>query len=191
MFKSFLVALDGSTTSNAGLKTALELARAQGGKIIGLHVIDDRGILINIQEGQLPARYFDKLYTAMRTRGQTVLAKAETAARKAGMQMVPLLADCRGKMVAEAILDQAQMTKADMIVMGTHGRRGLARTIMGSTAEEVLREAEVPVLLVRSPRPRKRKATPLPKAASFQKTSRSRAPVRRARLGQVPDRAAA
>lgn len=63
MFESFLVALDGSTTSNAGLRTALELARANAGKIIGLHVIDDRGILINIQDGQLPAKYFDKLST--------------------------------------------------------------------------------------------------------------------------------
>lgn len=175
MFESFLVALDGSTTSNAGLRTALELARANAGKIIGLHVIDDRGILINIQDGQLPAKYFDKLYAAMRTHGQTVLAKAESAARKAGVQMTPLLAGGRGKMVAQAILDQAQRTKADMIVMGTHGRRGLARAIMGSTAEEVLREAKVPVLLVRSPRRHKRKTTPLPKVGSSQRTSRSRA----------------
>lgn len=179
MFEYLLVALDGSNTSNAGLKTALELARANGGKIIGLHVIDNRGILINIQDGQLPAKYFDKLYAAMRTRGQTVLAKAETAARKAGVQMTPLLTDCGRKMVAQAIVDQAQRTKADMIAMGTHGRRGLARAVMGSTAEEVLRESKVPVLLVRSPRPHKRKTTPLPEAASFPKTSRSRAPVRR------------
>ncbi|HLX27722.1 MAG TPA: universal stress protein [Casimicrobiaceae bacterium] len=152
MLESILVALDGSATSNAGLNCALRFARDHRARLVGLHVIDDRGILINVQEGHLPAKYFDKLYATMRRRGQTILARAQTAARSAGVKMTPLLIDSRGQMVAHAILEQARATKSDMIVMGTHGRRGVARVLMGSDAEEVVHEATVPVLLVRSPR---------------------------------------
>jgi len=52
--------------------------------------------------------------------------------------------------VADVILKQAKKTRADLIVMGTHGRRGVARLVMGSDAEGVVRGAPVPVLLVRS-----------------------------------------
>lgn len=176
MLGSILVSLDGSATSNAGLRAAIELARDYRARLIGLHVIDDRGIALNLEEGRLPKKYFDKLYAEMRKRGHTVLAKAEAAAREAGVQMTPLLADCRGKLVALAIVDQARTAKADMIVMGTHGRRGIARALMGSDAEEVVREAMVPVLLVRSPRYAKRKAASVPKAAPSHTMRRARAP---------------
>ena len=165
MVRSILVALDGSATSNAELRAALALARDHGATLTGLHVVDDRGIVINLAERQLPAEYFQRLYAAMRKRGQKILARAEGVARKAGVPMTPLLADSRRKMVAQAILDQARETNADIIVMGTHGRRGIARAILGSDAEEVLREANVPLLLVRSPRYSKRKGVPLRKAA--------------------------
>jgi nucleotide-binding universal stress UspA family protein len=61
--------------------------------------------------------------------------------------------------VADLIVKQAKKWGADVIVLGTHGRRGLTRVVMGSDAETVLRETPLPVLLVRSPlRPRKRRA---------------------------------
>jgi nucleotide-binding universal stress UspA family protein len=176
MFRSILVSLDGSPTANAGLRAALELARDHGARLTGLHVIDDRGIVINLQQGDLPAEYFHKLYATMRKHGQTVLTRAQAVAQKAGVPMTSLLADSRGNMVAHAILDQARKTKADMIVMGTHGRRGVARAILGSDAEEVLREANVPVLLIRSPRHSKRKGVPSPKAAPSRRKGISRAP---------------
>ena len=61
-----------------------------------------------------------------------------------------MLVESRGHSVADTILEQARKTKADVIVLGTHGRRGLSRILMGSDAEAVVREARVPVLLVRS-----------------------------------------
>ena len=162
MITSVLVALDGSATSNAGLRVALDLARDRDAALTGLHVIDDRGIVINLREGHLPAEYFHKLYAAMRKRGQSVLTKAEAVARRAGVPMTAVLADAGGKMVAQAILDQSRKMKPDLIVMGTHGRRGIARAIMGSDAEEVLRETNIPMLFVRSPRYPKRRNVALP-----------------------------
>ena len=165
MITSILVALDGTATSNAGLRAALELARDHGARLTALYVIDDRGIVINLDEGRLPAEYFHKLYAAMHKHGQTVLTKAEAMARRAGVAMTALLVDAHGKLVAQAILDQARKRKADMIVMGTHGRRGIARAIMGSDAEEVLREANLPVVLIRSPRFSKREVAPSSRVA--------------------------
>jgi len=149
MFKCIMVTLDGGAPSNAGLKAALELARDQHARLVGLHVIDDRGILANLDEGHLPAKYLDRLYGVMRKEGQSILAKAQAAARSAGMEMAPLVAEANGKTVAHAILQQARKSKADVIVMGTHGRRGLSRMLMGSDSEAVLRETRIPVLLVR------------------------------------------
>ena len=62
----------------------------------------------------------------------------------------------RGRLVSEAIIDDAKRWGADLIVMGTHGRRGFNRLLMGSDAERVLLDAPVPVLLVRRERPKRR-----------------------------------
>jgi hypothetical protein len=70
-----------------------------------------------------------------------------------------VLVEARAATVAHVIVQQAQKLKADVIVMGTHGRRGLRRALMGSDAEAVVREAGVPVVLVRGAVARKRKAT--------------------------------
>ena len=61
------------------------------------------------------------------------------------------LRDPRGSRVADAILGEARDAHCDLIVIGTHGRRGIDRALMGSDAERVLRESPVPVLLVRAP----------------------------------------
>jgi nucleotide-binding universal stress UspA family protein len=80
-----------------------------------------------------------------------VLGKAEAKARKADVKTEALLVETTGHRVADVILAQARKVKADLIVMGTHGRRGVARLVMGSDAEGVVRGTRVPVLLVRAP----------------------------------------
>ena len=89
--------------------------------------------------------------------------------------MKPLLVETRGQTVAHAILGQAQKTKADLIVLGTHGRRGLSRVLMGSDAEAVVREARVPVLLVRARERKARKAGAAAKPAAPATRSRGAA----------------
>lgn len=159
MFKSILVALDGSPTSNAGFKSALQLASDGHASLIALHVIDDAAMAIDLQGGYLPPSYVDTLYDSLRKNGETILAKAQATARAAGVEVTPILAESRGQTVAQAIIRQARKSKADVIVLGTHGRRGLSRLVMGSDAEAVLREASVPVVLVRKPE-QARRATP-------------------------------
>lgn len=150
MFKTILVALDGSAPSSAGLRAALELASDRQAKLVGLHVIDDASMAVNLEGGYLPASYIDTLYDSLRKSAQAVLAKAQATARAAGVDITPVLVESRGATVAQAILSQARKAKADVIVIGTHGRRGVARILMGSDAEQVLRESPVPVLVVRS-----------------------------------------
>ena len=69
--------------------------------------------------------------------------------KKSGVKAETAQIESRGQLVSEAILADARRSRADVIVMGTHGRRGLNRLLLGSDAERVLREANVPVLLTR------------------------------------------
>jgi K+-sensing histidine kinase KdpD len=91
--------------------------------------------------------------------------------------MKAVLAESRGGTIADAILSQARKAKADLIVIGTHGRRGLSRVLMGSDAEAVVRESRVPVLLVRSPQRAPRKRAPAKKAATTPAPRRMASPA--------------
>lgn len=167
MFNSILVALDGSAASNAGFKSALELAGDQHASLVALHVIDNAAMAVNLDNVYLPPSYLDTFYDSLRKNGESILAKAQATARAAGVEITPVLTESGGRTVAHAIIRQAHKSKVDVIVLGTHGRRGLSRIVMGSDAETVLREATVPVILVRKPdharhakTPRKRSALP-------------------------------
>lgn len=177
MFKCILVALDGSAASNAGFRSAVQLASDQHASLVGLHVIDNGAITINFEGGYVPASYVDKLYDSLRENGRAILAKAEAAAKAGGVDMKAVLAESRGGTIAEAILSQARKAKADLIVIGTHGRRGLSRVLMGSDAEAVVRESRVPVLLVRSPQRAPRKRAPAKKAATTPAPRRMASPA--------------
>jgi len=175
MFKRILVALDGSAASNAGLKSAIQLAIDQQATLLALHVVDNAAVAMSFEGAYVPTGDVDSLYKGLLERGRATLAKAETAARNAGADVKPLLVETRGQTVAHAILGQAQKTKADLIVLGTHGRRGLSRVLMGSDAEAVVREARVPVLLVRARERKARKAGAAAKPAAPATRSRGAA----------------
>jgi len=102
----------------------------------------------------------DKVLDDLRANGRKVLAKAEALARDRGVEAKALLVETKGASIADTILAQAKKLRADVIVLGTHGRRGLRRAVMGSDAEAVLRDARVPVLLVRAPERSASKAVP-------------------------------
>jgi nucleotide-binding universal stress UspA family protein len=156
MFKRILVAIDGSSTSNHGFNVALELAKDQLAQLIALHVVDETSVtrsLVGAEYG--PPDYFTTMLDDLRKSGRKILSKAEAAAAKNGSSAKTVMVDTLGHSVAHAILEQARKLDADLIVMGTHGRRGLSRLVMGSDAEGVLREARVPVLLVRAPAARR------------------------------------
>ncbi len=87
---------------------------------------------------------------SLRDGGKAILKSAEGLVREHGLNAESSLLECWGRRASDLILEQAEQWPADLIVMGTHGRRGLRRLALGSDAEMVLRSASVPVLLVRA-----------------------------------------
>jgi nucleotide-binding universal stress UspA family protein len=152
MFKTILVAVDGSAVSNFGLEEAIQLASEQQATLCVLHVVEE---YVLAQSVDAPV-YVEGLWEALREAGKKTLAKAVANAERRGVATRSILAESVGVPVADVILRQARKCRADLIVLGTHGRRGMSRLVMGSDAEAVIREAAVPVLLVRARRMRKR-----------------------------------
>jgi len=152
MFKRVLVAVDGSPTSRRAFRLAVDLAAHHRAKLFALHVIDERAIGMGLSaSGYVAPAYVEGLIDALRSAGRRILAAAQKSARAAGQPLQGLLIESLGEGVAHTILHEARKVRADLIVLGTHGRRGFARVVMGSDAETVVREARVPVLLVRTP----------------------------------------
>jgi nucleotide-binding universal stress UspA family protein len=175
MFKRILVAVDGSPASSAGLKAAINLARDQQATVVALHVIDDSVLPVNFEGVVYPRTYVDSYFAAQEQFGSKLLGRAGASARRSDVKLEPVVVRSHSHTVADVIVAQARKLKADAIVIGTHGRRGLARVLMGSDAEEVVRIATVPVLLVRGGyRP--------------QRTARGRAATTSARAGATRGR---
>ncbi len=145
MYDRILVPIDGSAPSLRGLQEAVSVGKCMGSKLVLLHVVDDFPMVVEMA----PASAYEHTLALMRQRGQEVLAQAAAAVKAAGLEAETLLRDVQQETVADAILDQARASGCQLIVMGTHGRRGMKRLAMGSDAELVLRASPVPVLLVR------------------------------------------
>lgn len=146
MYQRILVPVDGSEPSERAVQEAIRLARTQEARLLFLHVMDDYPMLMQVgSQGSL-----DEMLRGMRQAGLEVLARAKQAAEQAAVHCETLMREVTGKQVADVIVAQVVQHNCDLIVMGTHGRRGLARLTMGSDAEQVLRGTPVPVLLVRS-----------------------------------------
>ena len=145
MFKRILVPVDGSNTSNLALQWAVKLAKEQQAQIEVVYVIDD--INLGQETGYTP----DELVDALRKSGQEILRRAEALLREAGMTAATKLLEIEtfGHHVADMIADEAKIWSADVIVIGTHGRRGVTHFFLGSVAERVVRIATTPVLLIR------------------------------------------
>lgn len=146
MYKRILVPVDGSSTSKRGLTEALRLARAGKARLCLLHVVEEFFVT---QAGEAIV-YAEDIFSAMRASGKRVLASAEAAARKQGVRSRTVLVESTTRPVADVVIREARRWKADLIVLGTHGRRGVRRIVMGSDAEQIVRTTRVPVLLVRA-----------------------------------------
>jgi nucleotide-binding universal stress UspA family protein len=144
MYAKILVPLDGSEVAELGLYQAIELARRLGSRIRLLHVLND----LPLVPPEVTGATFDQLFERLRDDGTSVLKRAEAAVRAAGIEVDSKLIEAGGASAGESIAREAAAWPADLIVCGTHGRRGIRRLVMGSDAEHVLRESSVPVLLV-------------------------------------------
>jgi nucleotide-binding universal stress UspA family protein len=148
MYQRILVPVDGSPTSDRGLQEAIRLARLTGGRLRLLHVVDDLSFALAMDAY---AGYSGEWMEVLREGGRQVLANAKALATAAGLEAETVLYDSVEGRVHELAVAEAQKWPAEVIVIGTHGRRGVGRLVLGSSAEYVLRLSPVPVLLVRAP----------------------------------------
>jgi nucleotide-binding universal stress UspA family protein len=139
------VPIDGSETSSRGLNEAIKIARVQGSQLRLVHIVNE----FVLDCPYAPGLYAENLIETLIKGGRAVLDAAEKAAQREGVKADTVLIESIGGVAADLILAQATQWPADLIVMGTHGRRGIARLAMGSDAEQVVRTATVPVMLVR------------------------------------------
>ena len=146
MYQHILVALDGSNSSKRAFKEAVGIARLTKGVLHPIYVVDKTPLFTY-------AGYYDPitLIEALRKDGTSVLEEAERTCAAADV-------NCRAELVesgsasddvADVLLRHAEQIHADLLVMGTHGRRGVRRLVVGSVAERVLRFSRCPVFLVR------------------------------------------
>ena len=147
MYQRILVPFDGSATSSRGLDEAITLATLTGATVRLLHVVD---VLLFATGFETAAAYAGEVIPFMKQAGEKILQEGKARAEKAGVKAETLLVDSITTRLSDAVAEQVRAWNADLIVIGTHGRRGVDRLMLGSDAEQVLRSALVPVLLVRA-----------------------------------------
>jgi nucleotide-binding universal stress UspA family protein len=158
VFRRILVPIDGSPPSNRGLEEAIALAKNQGARLCLLHVIDELLMMPAFDASMyVPESYRREFIKTLQEEGRKLLANAAATARRRDINAEPVMLQTVGHRVADLVIKQAKKWRADVIVLGTHGRRGVARVLMGSDAEMVVRESPVPVLLVRGPPTRRKR----------------------------------
>lgn len=145
MYSKILVPVDGSETSTAGLNEAVQLAKIHGSQLCLMHIVNE--FVLNYTYA--PGQFSENLFESLRKGGKEVLDAAEKIVLAQGIRPTRVMVESIGGVAADLILEQAKEWHADLIVMGTHGRRGILRLAMGSDAEQVVRAATVPVMLVR------------------------------------------
>ena len=146
MFKHILAPVDGSLASHAGMLQAIGFAKEQKAKLRFVHVLDTYFPIYDLAGDFNIAGMLDALHDV----GRKILKDAESLAGKEGVNADSVMVEAVGGRVAEFIVEQARHWPADLIVMGTHGRRGFSHFVLGSNAEAVSRMSPIPVLLVRS-----------------------------------------
>ena len=147
MYQKILVATDGSTLSKKAVRSAIDLAAAVGAQLVPLFVVPrypvsyfEGGITVSTQDiARTEKQWADE--------GQAVVDAVQQAAQAKGVKAKPLVS--KSDFVAEAIMAAARKNKCDLIVMASHGRKGIKRILLGSETQHVLTHSSVPVLVLR------------------------------------------
>lgn len=142
MFKRILVPIDGSPTSDKALAAALQLARESSGRVRLVHSFDELNYLSGFEQG---AEVIEQAHGY----AEKILQDGLRTARSAGVQADARMVDSLGQRLGEQMAEQAVRFEADLVVVGTHGRRGVGRALLGSGAEQIIRCAPVAVLTIR------------------------------------------
>jgi nucleotide-binding universal stress UspA family protein len=148
MYNNIVVAVDESEMAILALNEAINLA----------HALQSKLIIINVVEMSLPpstdiayvAIDFDKYLESVKKNGDELLEKVRIIAQNVGVNAsTKLVENTHYGRISDKILESAYALSADLLVLGTHGRRGFHRFFIGSVAEEVIRTSNLPILLIR------------------------------------------
>lgn len=149
MYTRIVVGIDGSELATKALRHALTLAKENGARLFVVTstepsvIIAPGAEMMAVNTGEIIA----ELEKVKAESARTTLAEAQTMAKAAGQAIEKI--HVPSSIAADAILDTAEHQGASLIVMGSHGRRGLGRLLLGSQAAEVLARATIPVLVVK------------------------------------------
>ena len=147
MYQRILVATDGSDLSSTAVSSAIELAAAIGAELVALYVVPrypvsyfEGGITISVEDiARTEKQWSDK--------GQAVVDAVQEQARAKGVTTKAVVA--QSDLVAESIMSAATKHECDLVVMASHGRKGIKRVLLGSETQHVLTHSTVPVLVLR------------------------------------------
>ena len=147
MYQRILVATDGSTLSKKAVNSAIALAALTGAELVALKVVPrypqsyfEGGIVLQVAE-------VERIEKQWSESGQAIVDGVQKLALQKGVKVKPVTA--RSDLVSDAIISTAKKQKCDLIVMASHGRRGIKRLLLGSETQHVLTHSHVPVLVLR------------------------------------------
>ncbi len=146
MYKKILAAVDGSRGARLALDEAVKIAKASGAEIVAVFVVEHAPQLVDVGAVYMSEQAAN---AALVDTATAALDEARELFREQGINGVARAVDAYGDRIAEVLSRTADECEADLIVMGTQGRHGLRRVLLGSVAEALLRTAQMPVLLVR------------------------------------------
>lgn len=144
MFKHILVPVDGSPTAQLAIEKAINMAKAFGAQVTAIFVIDPypfTGVGTDFAYGQ--AEYL----SAATAEANAAIKAAKTAFEQAGINVVTHVVEAHAAW--RGVIDAAESGQADLIIMGSHGRSGLEKLVLGSVTQAVLSHTKLPVLVVR------------------------------------------
>jgi len=146
MYSKILVPIDGSETADCALVQAAQLARLGNATLILLHIIEETRHTHGFEP---PEVYIHEVRPHFLASGQRLLDDTANRLRSEGLDVKTVLLESGGKRISDLIKEQTELLGCDLIVLGTHGRRGIDRLLLGSDAEQTARIAPVPIMLVR------------------------------------------
>jgi nucleotide-binding universal stress UspA family protein len=147
LYKRILVAVDGSPAATEALEEALKIGKDGQALIRLLYVMDFRPMLLS----GAPLYNYDEMLKSWQEEGDKVLREGADVVRVAGLKVEMATLQTNLERVSGVIVEDAKSWQADLVAVGTHGRHGLERMLLGSVAEGLARSSPIPVLLVRNP----------------------------------------
>jgi len=146
MFKHIVIATDGSPASEHAAQLAVGLARSHGSKLTAVYVVDPYPYL---SLGEVNTLGFQSYMSAAQAQAAQAHASIESMCKQGGQPVALEVQLVEDVAAASGIVQAAAKVSADLIVVGSHGRSGIARLMLGSVSTKVVAESQVPVLIAR------------------------------------------